>query len=256
MGEICLVKNKNKKTGIILAAGLGTRLCEADKELKAKPLASVDELTLLLRTIRGHEVAARDRVVIVVGWRAEAVERHVRTSYEGPLELEFVYNEHYRLKNGLSVLCAKPAVDDEFILTMADHVLDDKIMKLLRTHRPPPGGATLCVDYKIQTIFDMDDATKVFARGDRIEKIGKEIEEYNCVDTGVFLCTRGLMEALDDVHRKTGDASLSDGIQALAEAGRMEALDIGDGFWQDVDTPEMLEHAEKLLKKRTSGRGA
>ncbi len=242
----------NKNTGVILAAGLGTRLREADSELEAKPLAAVDELTLLSRTIRGHEIAHRERVVIVVGWRAEAVERHVRTNYNGPLELEFAYNEHYRLKNGVSVLSASALVEDEFLLTMADHILDDDIMKRLRTHRPPRGGATLCVDYKLQTIFDIDDATKVLAEGDRIRRIGKEIEEYNCVDTGVFLCTRGVMDAIDGVYRETGDASLSDGIMALAEAGRMEALDIRDGFWQDVDTPEMLEHAEKLLKKRRS----
>jgi len=37
-------------------------------------------------------------------------------------------------------------------------------------------------------------------------------------------------------------------VRRLAASGRMHALDIGDGFWQDVDTPEMMVHATKALE--------
>lgn len=120
---------KMTRQGVIPAAGLGKRLCDSDSEVEAKPVMPVDELTLLLRTIHGHEIACRNRIAIIVGWRAEAVESSVRTHYKGPIELEFVYNEQYRVKNGISRLNADPLVKDEFLLTMADHVLDDKIMR-------------------------------------------------------------------------------------------------------------------------------
>jgi choline kinase len=216
----------------------------------AKPLVPVGDLELLLRTIHSHEKAARERVIIVTGWQAEYVENEISTRYDGPVELCFAYNSDYRLKNGISVLCARPFVNGDFILTMADHVLDDRIMELVKDHSPPADGATLCVDYKIDTIFDIDDATKVFEEQGRITKIGKEIDGYNCIDTGVFIGTDGLFQAIDRIYRENGDASLSEGVQTLADSGKIVALDIVDAFWQDVDTPEMLAHAEKLLRNQ------
>ena len=39
------------------------------------------------------------------------------------------------------------------------------------------------------------------------------------------------------------NCSLSDGMRLLARNGKFKAFDIGDGQWQDVDTPEALEWA-------------
>ena len=33
----------------------------------------------------------------------------------------------------------------------------------------------------------------------------------------------------------------------LANEGLMSILDVGEAFWQDIDTPEMLAHAELIL---------
>ena len=240
-----------RRTGVILAAGMGMRLRKLSKDNSGlKPLVPVGDLELLLRTIHSHEKAARERVVIVTGWQAEYVENEISACYTGPVELCFAYNENYRLKNGISVLCARSFVMGDFILTMADHVLDGRIMELVKDHKPPADGATLCVDYKIDTIFDIDDATKVVEEKGRIRKIGKEIEGYNCIDTGVFIATDGLFNAIDRIYRQNGDASLSEGVQLLADSGKMETLDIVDAFWQDVDSPEMLAHAEELLRNQ------
>ncbi|RMF65721.1 MAG: nucleotidyltransferase, partial [Bacteroidetes bacterium] len=73
---------------------------------------------------------------------------------------------------------------------------------------------------------------------------------YNCIDTGAFVCTEGLMDALEAVYAEQGDASLSEGVARLAAEGLMYVLDIGEGFWQDVDTPAMLRYAETVLEQR------
>lgn len=240
-------KNFQRK-GIILAAGLGSRLCAEGNDENCKPLMLVDNITLLIRTIKSLEIAACEQVVIVLGHRAAEIENYICSEYDGNLPLVFAVNHKYNLQNGISVLAARSHISDVFVLTMADHILDDSIMKLIQDHQPPQGGATLCVDYKIDQIFDIQDATKVLAKNDRIKKIGKELPDYNCIDTGVFIATAGLMDAIDHVYSHYGDASLSQGVQLLADQGVMETLDIKDAFWQDVDNVQMLAHAENLLR--------
>ncbi len=241
------------RTGVVLAAGFGSRLRGSDADTFLKPLTRVGGTPLLLRVVHSLELAGCARVVIVTGYGAADVEGQLRALYDGPAEVIFTLNPRYELSNGLSVLAAREHVGDEFVLVMADHVIGDEIMAVAAAHHPLEGGATLLVDYKLDTIFDMDDATKVLSGpGGRIESIGKQIERYDCVDTGVFVCTTALMDAIDAVFQEQGDASLSHGVAALSARGTMRVLDVGDGFWQDVDTPEMLQHAEQVLAERAA----
>jgi choline kinase len=234
------------RTGIILAAGFGSRLKEAGS---LKPLTLVAGVPLLLRAVHGMEKAGCARIVVVVGHGKDDVIAGL-AGYRGASEIIFADNPRHDLANGVSVLAARPYVPGDFVLAMADHVVGDEVMALARDTVPAPGTAVLLVDYKLDTIFDMDDATKVLARDGRIDRIGKTIPDYNCVDCGVFVCSPALMEAIASVYDGKGDASLSDGVQALAGRGDMLVADIGDGFWQDVDTPDMLAHAEAEFAKR------
>lgn len=237
------------RTGIVLAAGFGSRLEGTSDETALKPLTPVAGMPLLLRTVRSLEVAGCRRIVVVVGHGADEVQAAALARYDGVATLRFVVNERYDLANGVSVLAARDEVDGDFVLTMADHVFGDAVMRLAGNHTPPDDGATLLVDYDIDGVFDLDDATKVLEEDGRIVAIGKQIAEYNGIDTGLFVCTPALMDALAEVYAERGDASLSDGVQQLAAAGRMTVLPIGDGFWQDVDTPAMLAEAERRLAK-------
>lgn len=238
------------RTGVILAAGFGSRLAGTSSETNLKPLTPVAGTPLILRTLNSLERAGCSHVVIVLGYEPEAIRSTIEGAYHGPIELHFAINQRFDLQNGLSVLAARPFVEEEFVLVMADHVLGDEVMELACGHSPVAGGVTLLVDYKLDTIFDMDDATKVLAEDGRVVAIDKKLRDFNCVDTGVFLCTKGLMDALETVYHEQGDASLSDGVRRLAASGKMHVLDIGEGFWQDVDTPEMLAYAISVLEER------
>lgn len=237
------------RTGVVLAAGFGSRLEGASDATVLKPLTPVAGVPLIQRTLRSLEVAGCERIVLVLGHGAGEVRAAAESVHDGTAELVFVTNDRYDLSNGVSVLAAREAVDGAFLLTMADHVFGDEVMRLAGSHTPPERGATLLVDRNISDVFDLDDATKVLEEDSRIVQIGKQIADYNCIDTGLFVCTQVLMDALEAAFDERGDASLSDGVQRLAASGRMTVLPIGDGLWQDVDTPAMLAEAERRLAR-------
>ncbi|MEM6293450.1 MAG: phosphocholine cytidylyltransferase family protein [Myxococcota bacterium] len=234
---------------MILAAGFGSRLSGVSSQTTSKPLTPVAGRPLLYRTLDGLLDAGCERIVIVIGFGAEELRSQVETGYDREVELEFVVNPHYQLANGVSLLCAREHVDGDFILTMADHVFDPSILDMAMAYELAPDSACLLVDSKIDQVFDLDDATKVWAEGDTLVEIGKQLTRYNRVDTGCFVCSAALFDEIAAVYDSKGDASLSHGVQALARSGRMKLLDVGDARWQDVDTPEMLAEAEAWLSE-------
>jgi len=107
----------------------------------------------------------------------------------------------------------------------------------------------LAIDRKLGSIFDIDDAMKVQTRGDRIFEIGKDLTVYDAVDTGFFVCPSNIFDYLERVKRDE-DCSLADGVRSMASDGKARSIDIGNAWWQDIDTPEMLAQAEKHLRGR------
>jgi len=229
---------------VVLAAGRGLRL---GSDESPKPLTDVCGVTLLHRALRTLAAEGVTRAVVVVGYRRGDIRGALAKEPILGLELVVVENDEWERQNGVSVLCAAPHIRGDFFLTMADHVFDRGVVRALQQAGIPEGGLSLAVDRLIDTVFDIDDATKVETEGDRIVAIGKTLPKYDAIDTGVFACTRGLFESLARVKAARNDASLSDGVGELARAGKARAVDVSGSLWHDVDTQEALREAERRL---------
>lgn len=240
---------KTPKQAVILAAGLGSRLAKTSDDIK--PLKLVGGMSLIQRNIQHLANFGIEEVIIVTGYHADILEKTLREDCKHiPVKLTFVFNGEFRKSNGISVLCAKDAICGNFILTMADHIFDPEMIQNAAAIIPPKHGALLCVDYKLNEVFDMDDATKVFVKDGKVASIGKQISGYNAVDTGLFVCTPTLFNALQQAADASPkhDCSLSEGIATLMKTGRMAVQDIGPLKWQDVDDDMMLQQAESMVK--------
>ncbi|GBD07526.1 Bifunctional IPC transferase and DIPP synthase [bacterium HR21] len=232
---------------VILAAGLGSRL--APWTPLPKPLVPVGGRPLLLWALQAAEQAGCTEAILVLGYRAQEIWDAVTAHYTGPLRLRSVYNPEFRKQNGLSVLAARPYVEHPFLLLMADHLIEPAAVGRFRSRRTLVQGALLVVDSRLEQVVDLADATKVQVHNGQVRAIGKELVEYNAVDTGIFLATADLLDALAAVAGSRGDASLTDGVRELVHRGLMYAEELGDYFWQDVDTAETYAVAERWAQQ-------
>ena len=229
------------KLALILAAGNGSRLAARSGELP-KPLVQLHGKPLLEHVMSGAHEAGIDRFVIVLGYRGHMIQQWYESHPMEGVQVTWVENPDYHKANGVSVLCAKPAIHEPFLLMMSDHMFDPANAQALLRNPLGKGQVVLAVDRNIDRIFDIDDATKVRLNGDRIADIGKDLQNYDALDTGMFHCDPVLFQWLERAM-KNGNCSLSDGMRLMAQNGSFKAFDIGEGYWQDVDTPEALEHA-------------
>lgn len=236
------------KTAVILAAGRGSRLDPGGNASEfSKPLMRLGERSLLERTVTSCRRAGARRIVVVTGFRAELVEAEAQRLSRG--DVETIYNPDWQKANGLSLLACAPHIDEDFALMMSDHIFENSILADVLSLTPVPGSVTLAVDYKIDEVFDLDDATKVQVEGGRIASISKVLPEYNAIDCGLFLCTPAIFDALKKASADTGDCSLSQGMDLIGHARKFFPFDIGSRRWQDVDTPEMLAEASDLIEQ-------
>jgi CDP-L-myo-inositol myo-inositolphosphotransferase len=149
-------------------------------------------------------------------------------------------------------------LDEPFLLLMADNLISPAILNGLIGHGLDGSDLVLAVDERTLAngCIEDGDVTRVLVEENRIRLIGKGLERFNGYDTGAFLCTPGLFNALEQAVAR-GDTSLSAGVNELANEGRAGAFPVSSGFWIDVDTPADLRKAERLLLdslgKRTDG---
>jgi choline kinase len=131
---------------------------------------------------------------------------------------------------------------------MADHIFEPSTARALLRQSLAANEVILGVDYNIDRIFDLEDATKVKVQGNKIVAIGKDLLRYDALDTGMFLCSPTLFQRLESA-KKNGDCSLSDGMRQLAQEGKLKAFDVGEGHWQDVDTPAAFAYTESIFER-------
>ena len=84
----------------------------------------------------------------------------------------------------------------------------------------------------------------------KVRQLGKGLDDFNGFDTGIFACTPALFEGIEQSVEETGDTSLTGGVRLLAAQGRVNAVDVGQQIWVDVDDPATLRYAENALLER------
>ncbi|PKB14148.1 1L-myo-inositol 1-phosphate cytidylyltransferase [Novosphingobium kunmingense] len=229
---------------LIIAAGFGSRLRDLSD---SKPLTPVAGVPLLELGVRQARAAGAGKVVIATGHEAERLEAALPAlAARCGIAIEPARVEDWSRPNGWSVMAGAARIDGDYLLMMADHIFSGGILAGLAQQGGADRGVTLAIDRRTgNPLVDPDDATWVETdlRG-FIRTIGKTIPTYDAVDCGAFLATPELARAIGAAIASGKAGSLSDGMQALADAGRAATWDIGAAWWLDVDDPRAHALAE------------
>ncbi len=238
---------------LIIAAGQGTRLRPIGD---TKPLVTLLGLGLIERVILTAKKSGIKEFCIVTGYHGEKIREALSDGKKYGVRIQYVQNDSWIRGNAISVLKARDHFKESFVLLMADHNYDHRILNELLKTKIGKDECILCVDKNPGDHLNIDDATKVQTVDHRIDSIGKDLSDYNCIDTGIFICNPVIFDVLEQSISK-GDEGLSGGIKILAQRHKMRYMSLGENFWIDVDDKTDRKNAELLicnkLKKDTDG---
>lgn len=232
---------------LIPAAGRGFRL---DRPGTPKPLVDVSGRPMIVRLIDQLRHAGVERVVVVLGYEGEKVEKTLRKYVDLGVSLTVVHNPDWEQGLARSVLSARKHIDAPFLLAMADHVFDDALVSTMAAVRLTEGQGAALVDTRLDEVFSVDTALKVTLEGDCVSKMGWDLPEVDGVDAGLFALSPAVFEDIDASLRQDTENHLCDGLSRLIERGEMGAVRAEGGRFDDVDTPAALVHAEMRLRRQ------
>jgi 1L-myo-inositol 1-phosphate cytidylyltransferase / CDP-L-myo-inositol myo-inositolphosphotransferase len=234
------------RVGVVLAAGRSERLHLVTGG-GSKALVRLGGLSLVERAVLNLLSSGIERVVVVVGYHAGPVGAVVARIAPG--RVRTVHAERWELGNGASLAAAASAVAGErlFALVTADHVFGQGVLRdLLQTGRPA-------------VLVDRAPHPVVWAEGTRVREVdgaahgfGKHLDEPG-VDCGAFLLPASVFEH-QRLAAARGDWSLAGAVAAQAQACPLAVVPVAPrGWWQDVDTPQDLDRARRLLRRSLGG---
>jgi N-acetyl-alpha-D-muramate 1-phosphate uridylyltransferase len=221
------------RSGMVLAAGLGTRLRPVTETIP-KPLVEINGRTLLDHAIDRLALAGVERVVVNVHYKAAMVTAQLARRDHPRMEIS---EEPELLDTGGGVKQALPWLDDAFFVANGDVFwLDGKDHALLRlagAFDPDHIDAILLLQRTVTAVgyegngdYFLDTSGKPHRRGER------EVAPY--LFAGIQLLHRRLFDGMPD--RVFSLVRLFDRAE---RAGRLHAI-VHDGEWYHIGTPEGL----------------
>ena len=243
---------------LIIAAGRGSRLAGLTQD-KPKPLIQLLGLSLIERVILTAKQAGVDDFLVVTGYHGDQIKERLGGGERHGVKIEYIENDEWEQGNGISVLRAQKFLRENFVLLMSDHICDDRILKEL-VDSEPKSAVVLAIDRSEPVPGD----TLVLEEEGMIVDIGKEIEDSNAIDTGIFLCSPQVFSYIEAAVEE-GKTELAHGIAKAAKNRDAETFDIAhiesyvskmrkeiQPWWTDIDTAEDLRKAKGLIMENAS----
>ena len=223
------------RRGLVLAAGLGTRL-RGISGGRPKFLVGLEGRPLVYYPLAVlHSVGASEACIVVPpGWEVEA--KKIAESIYGSGAVGVVVNPRVELGNGVSLLIGLECIGwDSVVVSMTDHLYTGPVAERVAEAlwRDSYG---IGVDHE-PLFIDVLEATKVETIGDRVVRVGKNVSRFTGVDVGVHSVRGDFLHGETRTSSVFADIQLSELAEWLARQGRCKVVDVTGLPWTEIDTP-------------------
>lgn len=244
-------------TGIILAAGMGTRLGELSKD-KGKALFEVADKPLIKYAVDFMRELGASRIFVVGGYvfsklqellKNENVLLHQNINYEGR-------------GNIFSLLSVLPEIQNSFVMMNVDHIYNRALAPVIRSQFQ---GITAFCDFDRQlgaddmkVLLSPSPTTNYNLQPTSLLKMSKQLTEFHCGYVGMTYVNQSELikykKAANEVLATCGDQAVVENVLAhLAEQGESVSIgDISGHGWLEIDTPDEFHRAEEIILTNTS----
>lgn len=243
---------------IILAAGVSSPMGDLIKDVN-KCMLEINGVSLIDRILIQLSNFDLSRVVLVVGYKAQKLEKFIGDRYKDKFEVQYVYNPQYETTNNIfSLSLAKQQLqEDDTILIESHMIYEDGIIDLLINDENP--NATLIAKY--QTWMD-----GVMVRINEDNQIVNFIPEnaFNYKDTEDYYKTANIYKFskefsintyvpfLEAYCRSVGNNEYYEQVLrvvTLLKEPQLKAIDIEERKWYEVSEIQDIEIAETLFSQ-------
>ncbi len=239
------MRNSPTCRAVILAAGRGTRLGSLTDEIP-KPMVRLRGKPILEHLLERLQAAGFEELLIVTGYRAEAIEDHFR---DFPLPLRFVRQTTIN-GTATAALLAKEFVEDApFSLTFGDILAENAVYHDIRSALPEGTEGLIGVKW----VPDPYQGAAVYADENKkitkiMEKPGHRKSTTNWNSAGLYVFRSSVFKELARVPVSVrGEFELTSAVEQMLAAGqRLEIFPI-EGAWRDIGRPEDLAAAAEEM---------
>jgi len=229
--------------GIILAAGLGSRLRSISR--KPKFAIELDGRPLIYYPLSNMFRIGLDRILVVVNMESLEYMYDIVDKLEFKSRIEIIVNENPEKGNAYSLLkAAFRTTDENFLLSMSDHIYPTKVLERILTYRKKfaPDADVIVGGDSLPRFIDIEEATKILADEKyNMVDIGKDLVEYTHVDVGVSHMSRRIIRYTQEYFTLHFQGELSMLLKWFKNKGMtLKVCDIEGVPWKDIDTPEDL----------------
>ena len=247
---------------IILAAGIGSRLRPLTND-KPKCMIKLFDQTLIERQVKNFHSCGIDDITIVTGYKNKIIDVP---------NVNYVNNVNYETTNmNESLFCALRPSDSPVLVTYSDIVFEPKVLQqMLETTNDINLAVRINWEeyYQNRTMHPLSEAENVLIQNGRVieirKNISKSLENQQIGEfLGIMLLStdqiKKLLERYLDLKKNhvgafhssssLSNAYITDMLQEMINCTVIVNPIFIEGKWLEIDTPEDLKNAEKLINK-------